>query len=125
MKLIKVIPNIFYSDIQIGLNLFVECLGFKLVHSDPGAGQPLYIVERDGVTILLLESDEFAKKDRPSIRIETDDIQSFFDEIKEKDMGLFHPNLPEIKTQPWGLKEFALLDESGTCVIIQQEGAVS
>lgn len=121
MKLIKVIPNIFYSDIRVGLNLFVECLGFKLVHNEPGAEQPLYIIERDEVTILLIESDEFAKKDRPSIRIDTDDIQALFNEIKKKNMGLFHPNLPEIKTQPWGLNEFALLDESGTCVIIQQE----
>jgi hypothetical protein len=120
MKLIKVIPNIFYSDIKVGLNLFVECLGFKLVYSDAGAEQPLYIIERDNVTILLLENDEFAKKDRPSIRIDTDDIKALFDEIKKKNMDLFHPNLAEIKTQPWGLMEFALLDDAGTCVIIQQ-----
>jgi len=120
MKLIKVIPNIFYSDIRIGLNLFVDCLGFKLVYSDPDAEQPLYVIERDLITILLLENDEFAKKDRPSIRIDTDDIRTFYHEIKAKNMGLFHPNLSKITTQPWGLKEFALLDQSGACIIIQQ-----
>jgi hypothetical protein len=120
MKLIKLIPNIFYSDIQVGLNLFVECLGFKVVYSDTGAEQPLFIIKRDSVTIHLIENDEFAKKDRPCIRIETDDIEALYQEIKGKNMNLFHPNLPEIKLQPWGAKEFALLDKTTTGVIIQQ-----
>ena len=58
MKLIKVIPNIFYSDIRVGLNLFVECLGFKILYNH----ETLYIIERDSVTLHLKEDDEFAKK---------------------------------------------------------------
>jgi hypothetical protein len=116
MKLIKVVPNIFYSDIRVGLNLFVECLGFKILYND----EILYIIERDAVTLHLKEDDEFAKKDRPEIRIETDDIEGLYREIENKNMGLLHPNLPKIKLQPWGLKEFALLDETTTCVIIFQ-----
>lgn len=119
MKLIKVIPKIFYSDIQIGLDLFINCLGFivKYSESDP---VPFYIIDRDGVTLFLVEDDEFAQKDRPEIRIDTDDIDALHHELAAKDIKQFHPNLPEVKPQPWGLREFALRDKSDVCVIIQQ-----
>ena len=120
MKLIKVIPQIFYSDIKVGLDLFVECLSFKVKYSEPDGEQPFYIIDRDGVTLFLVGNDEFAKKDRPEIRIDTDDIEALHNELKQKKMNLFHPNLPAIKLQPWGLKEFALVDKSHVCVIIQQ-----
>lgn len=120
MKLLKLIPNIFYSDIRVGLELFVDCLGFELVYNDTNADQPLYIIKKDGVTIHLIENDEFARKDRPCIRIETDDIETLYQQVKSRNKQLLHPNLSEIKLQPWGLKEFALLDKTTTGVIIQQ-----
>jgi hypothetical protein len=120
MKLTKVIPQIFYSDINDGLRLFVDCLGFRIVHADKPPLQPFYVIERDGVTLLLVEDAVFAEKDRPQLRLETDDIEAFHEEIKAKKMGLFHPNLPEVKLQPWGLKEFALRDGTDVCVVIQQ-----
>jgi len=120
MKLNKVIPKIFYSDTKVGLDLFVECLGFKVKYSEPGGEHPFYIVDRNGVTLFLHEDDEYAKKDRPEIRIDTDNIEALHKELSGKRIQLFHPNLPAVKLQPWGLKEFALLDKSGVCVIIQQ-----
>lgn len=119
MKLIKVIPKIFYSDIKIGLDLFINCLGFEVKYSE-GGQRPFYIIDRDGVTLFLVEDDEFAKKDRPEIRIDTDDIETLHNELKQKNIDLFHSNLPAVKLQPWGLKEFALVDKSHVCVIIQQ-----
>lgn len=121
MKLTKLIPKLFYADIQVGLNLFVNALGFKVTYSEPETKTPFYLIERDNVRIQLVEDEEYARKDRPEIRIETDDIETLYQEIKEKELNLFHPNLPYIKTQPWGLKEFALLDETTVCVIIQQD----
>ncbi len=120
MKLIKVIPNLFYSDIRVGLELFVDCLGFSIVYSETNPPHPFYIIARDGVTIHLKEDDEYAQKDRPEIRIETDDIAALHQELVNKQVQLFHPNLPKVKKQPWGLLEFALLDSSNVCVIIQQ-----
>jgi hypothetical protein len=120
MKLNKVIPKIFYSDIKVGLDLFIDCLGFTIKYSEPGGEHPFYIVDRDGVTLFLHEDDEYAKKDRPEIRLDTDDIETLHKELMGKSTKLFHPNLPAVKLQPWGLKEFALLDKSGVCIIIQQ-----
>jgi hypothetical protein len=118
MKLNKVIPQIFYTDINHGLELFVEVLGFTIKYKEEQPG--FYIVDRDGVTLFLVENDEFAKKDRPEIRIDTDDIDALFQELIAKPKQLFHSNLAEVKLQPWGLKEVALRDKSDVCVILQQ-----
>ncbi len=118
MKLNKVIPKIFYSDIHNGLELFIDCLGFIVKHREDEP--PSYIVDRDGVTLYLVKDDEYAKKDRPEIRIETDDIEALYEELAAKKTQLFHPNLRKVKLQPWGLKEFALLDKSNVCVILQE-----
>jgi len=117
MRLTKIIPKIFYEDIKDGLHLFVDGLKFKVVYNDA----KLYIIIRDDVTIQLLEDAEYAAKDRPEIRIETDDIAAFYKEVKEAHPELLHPNLNIVKQQPWGLKEFALLDKTTVCVIIQQQ----
>src|ERR1700712_1390282 len=102
MKLIKVIPKIFYSDIKDGLELFIDCLGFTVKYSE---NEPaFYIIDRDGVTISLVEDDEYAQKDRPEIRIDTDDIDALHSELAAKEIKLFHPNLSGLKLQPWGLK---------------------
>ena len=121
MTLKRLIPKIFYSDINVGLHFFVEGLDFKITHQDAETGESLYIIQRDTIVIQLVESDEFAKKDRPEIRIVTDDIQSFYKEVTGRDSKLLHPALNVIKKQPWGLEEFALLDASGVCIIIQNE----
>lgn len=119
MRLLKVIPKVFYSEIRVGLELFVDTLGFTVSFYDPNP--PFYVINRDGLTIILSENDEFAKKDRPEIRIATDDIETLYAEIKAKNPKMLHPNAKTIKTQPWGLKEFALKDDSDVCLIIQQE----
>lgn len=117
MKLLKVIPKIFYADIQHGLKLFVDGLGFEITYQD---NDTFYLVEKDEVILQLVKDAEFAAKDRPEIRIETDDIDALFREVSNRAPDLLHPNLKQVKIQPWGLKEFALKDPSDVCVIIQQ-----
>lgn len=117
------IPNIYYSDVQVGLQLFVDCLGFEVVYSDTAGEQPFYVVKRDGVKVYLVEDQDFAMKDRPELRIETDDIESIYSEIRERNPDLLHPNLPEVTLREWGAREFAVLDESHVCIVfIQWEG---
>ena len=104
--LIQLIPNIFYSDIRSGLKLFIDALDFIIVYKSVDTSPPLYIVKRDAVTIHLIENAEFAAKDRPEIRIETDDIASLHKMISDKDLSIFHPNLPNIKAQPCKAENF-------------------
>jgi len=116
MSLLKIIPKIIYKDVQIGVKLFAA-LGFEIKYAEDG----FYIMARDGVTIQLVASeDDFHVQDRPEIRIDTDDIEGFYAEVSFKHPEILHPNLKAIKNQPWGLKEFAVRDETSVCIIIQQ-----
>jgi hypothetical protein len=116
MSLLKIIPKIIYKDVQIGVNLFTA-LGFETKYSEDG----FYIMAHDGVTIQLVASEEgFHVHDRPEMRIDTDDIEGFYAEVSAKHPEILHPNLKAVKNQPWGLKEFAVHDETSVCIIIQQ-----
>jgi len=115
------VPNVFYADIQVGLKLFVHCLGFNVVYDDLQSDeQPFCVVERDGLKLHLVESEEFALKDRPELRLETDDIDQAYREISERYPELLHPNLRVVTLRPWKAREFALRDESGVCLVIVQ-----
>jgi hypothetical protein len=120
MKFTKLIPNIFYSDISVGLQLFVNCLQFEIAYNDLKAEDPFCIVKKDNLAIHLLQNHEFAMRDRPEIRIETDDIEEAYETIFKSYPNLLHPNLNKVTERPWKTKEFAMLDESGVCVVIQQ-----
>lgn len=115
MALNQILPKVFYADIRVGLQFFIEGLGFSLDYHDDS----LYIVKRDDITFLLVHYKEF-DGEKPEIRIATDDIESIYQEIRERAPEILHPNLNVIKSQPWGLKEFATLDPTTTCVIFQQ-----
>lgn len=120
MKFTKLCPNIFYEDINIGLELFVECLGFKITYNDLGSTHPFCAIERDNLAIHLIQDKEFAYKDRPELRLVTPDIEEAYSVIAQKFPQLLHPSLSKVSLRPWGAKEFALKDESNVCIIIQQ-----
>jgi len=120
MNFTKLIPNIFYIDIKVGLKLFVECLEFTIGYVDLASEDPFYVLEKDGLKLHLIQSKEFAEKDRPEIRLETNNIDEVYAQIVASHPELLHPNLKVVSLRPWGAKEFALKDESDVCVIIQQ-----
>lgn len=119
MAILGAIPKVFYENIQDGLHLFIDCLGFTIGYQEPD--QSFFVINRDAARIILVADAEFARKDRPELRLMTDDIEAFYEEVSQRDKMMLHPNLSKIKQQPWGLKEFAVRDASDVCVIIQQE----
>jgi hypothetical protein len=112
----RLVPNIFYNRLSDGLDLFVTCLGFKVLHQD----KTLAVVARDGAKAHIVESPEFAAKDRPEIKIETDTIDELYREISSKTPAMLHPNSKRIEKKPWGAREFGVLDKTGVCVVFQQ-----
>lgn len=114
--LINLIPKVFYDRLQDGLDLFVAGLGFKVLHQD----DDLAVVARDGAKAYLVESPEFAAKDRPELAIETDTIDTLFTEISFRAPRLLHRNGATITLKPWGAREFAVLDKTGVCVVFRQ-----
>jgi len=114
--LTRLIPKIFYSKMDDGLDLFVKCLGFKILHQD----NALAVVERDGAKAYLVQDAEFAKKDRPEITIETDDVAKIYAEVSTSSPKYLHPNAKSVERKPWGSLEFAVRDDTQVCVIFRQ-----
>jgi hypothetical protein len=114
--LTRLIPKVFFNEMNEGLDLFVNGLGFKVLHQD---GE-LAVVERDGAKAYVVQSPEYAAKDRPEIALETDDINGIYAEISAKRPDLLHPNSRRVAMKPWGAREFALLDKTGVCIVFRQ-----
>jgi hypothetical protein len=112
----RLIPKVFYDTMAEGLDLFVDGLGFTVMHNDGS----LAVVERDGAKAYIVESPEYAAKDRPEIALETDDIDAMYAEISTRRPDLLHPNSHRVALKPWGAKEFALLDRSTVCIVFRQ-----
>jgi hypothetical protein len=112
----RLVPKIFFNRMEEGLDLFVHCLGFTVLHQDDS----LAVVGKDEAKAYVVESPEYAAKDRPEIAIETDNIDEIHRDISTRRPDVLHPNLPRVTRRPWGALEFSLLDKTGVCVVFRQ-----
>ncbi len=112
----NVIPKVFYEDVGVGIDLFVDGIGMEILHRD----DDLVVVARDGAKVYLVQDAVYAAKDRPELGIETDDIDAIHAEIKARRPDLLHPNLPEVTLREWGAREFAVLDRTTVGVVFRQ-----
>jgi len=114
--MIRLVPKVFYDHLEEGLDLFVNGLGFDVLHRDTA----LAVVGRDGAKAYVVESPEYAAKDRPELAIETDNIEELHREIASRRPDLLHPNLSRVTRRPWGALEFSVLDQTRVCVVFRQ-----
>ena len=119
MNFEKLVPNIFYVNINDGLKLFVDCLGFDIGHNEIKSSQPFCVLEKDGLRINLFENAALAKEHNPEFRLVTKRIEEVYEKISNAHPEFLHPNLKAITLRPWGAKEFALKDKQ-LGIIIQQ-----
>ena len=119
MNFSKLVPNIFYVDINDGLKLFVECLEFTIGHDELKTAHPFCVVEKDGLRINLFQDAGLAKEHSPEFRLVTDDIEKVYNKVSATHPHFLHPNLDKITLRPWGAKEFALKDNQ-LGIVIQQ-----
>ncbi|MGA0555787.1 hypothetical protein ACO2Q8_03985 [Larkinella sp. VNQ87] len=119
MNFTKLVPSVFYTDIQDALKLFVDCLEFTVEHHELHAGKPFYVIGRDRLQIYLFENEDFAQEHHPELRLVTDDIEAVYQRVATSYPEFLHPNLSTVTLRPWGAKEFALMD-SQLGIIIQQ-----
>lgn len=47
MNFAKLIPNVYYIDINDGLKLFVDCLGFTIGHEELKTKNPFCVLENN------------------------------------------------------------------------------
>ncbi len=114
--LLRLIPKVFYADITVGLDLFVRCLGFQVLHQDDS----ITVLGRDGAKVYLMQNAELAALDRPELAIETDNIAEIYNEVKTRAPEVLHPNSSTVRRKPWGAQEFAVLDSTTVCVVFRQ-----
>ena len=119
MTFTKLVPNIFYKNISSGLKIFVDCLEFKIGHSEIHSPRPFCVLEKDGLRINLFQDRVLAEKDNPEFRLVTENIEDVFTKVHTQFPELLHPNLKQITLRPWGAREFALMDGQ-IGVVIQQ-----
>jgi hypothetical protein len=112
----RLIPKVFFNRMSEGLDLFVDCLGFKVLYQD----ESLAVVARDEAKAYVVESPEFAAKDRPEIAIETDAIEELYAEIATKRPEMLHPNAKVVEKKSWGAQEFAVRDKTDVCIVFRQ-----
>ena len=119
MNFIKLVPNVYYQDINDGLKLFIDCLEFSIGHEELKSKNPFCVIEKDGLRINLFEAIELAKEHNPEFRLVTNGIDEVYKKISSSHPEFLHPNLSKITLRPWGAKEFALRDNQ-VCIIVQQ-----
>jgi hypothetical protein len=113
--LTALIPQVFYKDMQVGMDLFADGIGMAVLHRDDGFA----VLERDRAKVYVVEDAGHAALDRPELGIETDDIEAVYGDISRRRPDLLHPNLSRIQRQAWGAREFALLDATTVCVVFR------
>jgi hypothetical protein len=119
MNFTKLVPNVFYKDINAGLKTFVDCLEFTITHDELSSERPFCVVEKGDLRINLFQDRKYAAEHHPEFRLVTDNIEQVYEKIKLNYSELLHPNLKVITLRPWGAKEFALKDEQ-LGIIIQK-----
>lgn len=119
MSFSKLVPNVYYRDINDGLKLFVDCLGFSIGHQELQSKDPFCVLEREKLQMYLFQDEKLAMEHNPEFRLVTDRINEVYQQISSAFPEFLHPNLSKVTLRPWGAKEFALRDNQ-VCIIIQQ-----
>jgi catechol 2,3-dioxygenase-like lactoylglutathione lyase family enzyme len=103
-------PVLPVKDVVEALDFYVNRLGFKIAFADDAKNPKYAGILRDGIEIHLQwhSSKEWEIEiDRPMLRIVTQNIESLYDELSEKDVFHSHTLLRETA---WSTKEFAFYD---------------
>ncbi|MGL5809053.1 MAG: hypothetical protein ACRCYQ_03820 [Nocardioides sp.] len=116
--LTAVVPKVFYADLAVGLDLFVDGIGMEVLHRS----DDFVVAGREGCKVYLVENAEAAATDRPELAIETDAIDAIYADISARRPDLLHPTYPRgggITRREYGAREFAVLDSTTVCVVFR------
>jgi len=110
MKFEQLVPSVFYANIKDSIPLFIHCLEFTITHKEFDSESPYYVIEKNGLGILIFQNKELSQKEKPLLRLVTKDIKEVYKKVSSTHPELLHPNLNKITLRSWGAKEFALMD---------------
>jgi lactoylglutathione lyase len=107
--------ELFPHDLNVAVDFYVQVLGFQIVRDERQADAPYVALERGHVRLGLARrpapADQQAR--RPSVGVElvleVDDL----DADHERIVLTGWPLEEDLTAQPWGLRDFRLLDPAG------------
>ena len=100
----RAIPVLASLDLEATQRFYAEKLGFERVSRYPDYA----ISARDGVQVHFWLTDDADIAKSTACRIDVAGIEALYEQMTAA--GVVHPNGP-LREQPWGMKEFAVLDE--------------
>ena len=119
MNFSKLVPNIFYRDINDALKLFVDCLEFQIEYDEINSDNPFCVIAKKDLRINIFQNEKLANEHNPEFRLVTENIDEVYKKVTSTHPEFLHPNLKVITLRPWGAKEFALMDKQ-LGIVIQQ-----
>jgi DNA-binding transcriptional MerR regulator len=105
----RAIPVLASLDLEATQRFYAERLGFEPLFTYPDYA----ISARDGIQIHFWLTDDRRDPENTSCRIEVTGIDALYEEMTAA--GVVHPNGP-LTSQPWGTREFAVLDADGNLI---------
>jgi DNA-binding transcriptional MerR regulator len=108
-ELQRAVPVLASLDIEATQHFYAERMGFAAVARYPDYG----IVARDDVQIHFWLTDDVDIPRATSCRVDVTGVDRLYEEMTAS--GVVHPNGP-LTDQPWGFREFAVLDGDGNMI---------
>ena len=106
----QAIPVLASLNIAQTVGFYQEKLGFsKLGWQD----EHYAVIGRDKIEIHFWKCNNKIHPENTSCYIKVEEVDELYEEMKEA--GVVHPNGP-LKNQPWGMREFAILDKDGNMI---------
>jgi hypothetical protein len=110
MHFTKLVPSVFYTDINIGLKTFVDCLEFTIGHQELNIATPYCVLHKGDLSLMIFQDPTEAAHDHPELRLETTNIAEVYQKVTAQFPEMLHPNLNKVTLRSWGAKEFAIID---------------
>ncbi len=102
-------PVLASLDIQETVAFYENTLGFRPLWKDEGYG----IVSRDEITIHFWHCDDKIFPENTSCYVDVTEVDQLYEEMQQA--GVIHPN-GKLQDQPWGMREFAIVDLDGNLI---------
>ena len=112
-RLMNAIPVLPSSGLEATLEYYRTKLGFEgQIHGN------YLILSRDEVQLhFALSDDDHDPAKAPMCRVGVRGIDQLYAEVSRGDII---PTGGELTTEPWGMRQFAVRDEDGNCIVFQE-----
>ena len=108
-RLRKSDPVLASLNMDATVEFYTEILGFRAGWHDENYA----ILARDDIAIHFWKCDNKIHPENTSCYVYVDGVDDLFEEMKVA--GVVHPK-GSLKDQPWGMREFAILDNFGNMI---------